>query len=194
MSNFRTFYYWREWGVVVFQNGFTLVTLSPEPPIPPASVLSLSATRGGSRSEAVDGHNSSHLGSIWGGGDLFSGQGTLRGWGTPCPQGHAAAQTHPVPLPPGRYRYYQNVCTHSYSFVWWDWARWERELDWMALNGINLALAWSGQEAIWQRVCVPLPSVSLPPHSPGSDTQNKDFRGVRGVRDVPSCPEAGFHR
>lgn len=22
----------------------------------------------------------------------------------------------------------------------------------MALNGINLALAWSGQEAIWQRV------------------------------------------
>ncbi|KAM5273397.1 alpha-N-acetylglucosaminidase [Ctenodactylus gundi] len=53
---------------------------------------------------------------------------------------------------PNRYRYYQNVCTQSYSFVWWDWARWEQEIDWMALNGINLALAWSGQEAIWQRV------------------------------------------
>ncbi|KAK3921345.1 Alpha-N-acetylglucosaminidase [Frankliniella fusca] len=51
-----------------------------------------------------------------------------------------------------RYRYYQNVCTVSYSFVWWDWARWERELDWMALNGINMALAFSGQEAVWQRV------------------------------------------
>ncbi|XP_004772740.1 alpha-N-acetylglucosaminidase isoform X1 [Mustela putorius furo] len=72
----------------------------------------------------------------------------------------------PEPLPavpeelteatPNRYRYYQNVCTHSYSFVWWDWARWERELDWMALNGINLALAWSGQEAIWQRVYLAL--------------------------------------
>lgn len=72
----------------------------------------------------------------------------------------------PEPLPavpeelteatPNRYRYYQNVCTHSYSFVWWDWARWEKELDWMALNGINLALAWSGQEAIWQRVYLAL--------------------------------------
>ena len=40
----------------------------------------------------------------------------------------------------------------SYSFVWWDWDRWEREIDWMALNGINLALAFTGQEAIWQRV------------------------------------------
>ncbi|XP_023409477.1 alpha-N-acetylglucosaminidase isoform X1 [Loxodonta africana] len=57
---------------------------------------------------------------------------------------------------PNRYRYYQNVCTQSYSFVWWDWARWEREIDWMALNGINLALAWSGQEAIWQRVYLAL--------------------------------------
>lgn len=51
-----------------------------------------------------------------------------------------------------RFRYYQNVCTTSYSFVWWDWPRWEREIDWMALNGINLALAFTGQEAIWQRV------------------------------------------
>ncbi|XP_069672357.1 alpha-N-acetylglucosaminidase isoform X2 [Periplaneta americana] len=51
-----------------------------------------------------------------------------------------------------RFRYYQNVCTTSYSFVWWDWLRWEREIDWMALNGINLALAFTGQEAIWQRV------------------------------------------
>lgn len=49
-------------------------------------------------------------------------------------------------------RYYQNVCTSSYSFVWWDWKRWEREIDWMAFNGINLALAFTAQEAIWQRV------------------------------------------
>ncbi|XP_054276848.1 alpha-N-acetylglucosaminidase isoform X1 [Macrosteles quadrilineatus] len=51
-----------------------------------------------------------------------------------------------------RFRYYQNVCTPSYSFVWWDWRHWERHIDWMALNGINLALAFNGQEAIWQRV------------------------------------------
>ncbi|KAM9716333.1 alpha-N-acetylglucosaminidase isoform 1-T2 [Menidia menidia] len=68
----------------------------------------------------------------------------------------------PSPLPrlsgvlristPHRFRYYQNVCTVSYSFVWWDWPRWEREIDWMALNGINLPLAFTGQEALWQEV------------------------------------------
>jgi Alpha-N-acetylglucosaminidase (NAGLU) tim-barrel domain len=52
-----------------------------------------------------------------------------------------------------RFRYYQNVCTVSYSSVWWNWTRWEREIDWMAMNGINLPLAFTGQEAIWQRVC-----------------------------------------
>lgn len=51
-----------------------------------------------------------------------------------------------------RFRYYQNVCTFSYSSVWWDWPRWEREIDWMALNGINLPLAFTGQEAVWQEV------------------------------------------
>lgn len=51
-----------------------------------------------------------------------------------------------------KFIFYQNVCTSSYSFVWWDWSRWEREIDWMALNGINLALAFTAQEAIWQRV------------------------------------------
>ncbi|KAJ8432286.1 hypothetical protein Cgig2_028548 [Carnegiea gigantea] len=38
------------------------------------------------------------------------------------------------------------------SFVWWDWERWEKEIDWMALQGINLPLAFTGQEAIWQKV------------------------------------------
>lgn len=54
-----------------------------------------------------------------------------------------------------RFRYYQNVCTFSYSDVWWDWPRWEREIDWMALNGINLPLAFTGQEALWQEVGAP---------------------------------------
>ncbi|CAL9699636.1 unnamed protein product [Knipowitschia caucasica] len=53
---------------------------------------------------------------------------------------------------PHRFRYYQNVCTFSYSSVWWDWSRWEREIDWMALNGINLPLAFTGQEALWLEV------------------------------------------
>lgn len=40
----------------------------------------------------------------------------------------------------------------SYSSAWWQWPRWEREIDWMAMNGINLPLAFTGQETIWQRV------------------------------------------
>ena len=47
-------------------------------------------------------------------------------------------------------RYYLNYCTFSYSMVWWDWERWEKEIDWMALNGINITLALVGQEAVWQ--------------------------------------------
>ncbi|CAL1371673.1 unnamed protein product [Linum trigynum] len=53
----------------------------------------------------------------------------------------------PVP-----WNYYQNVVTSSYSYVWWNWERWENEIDWMALQGVNLPLAFTGQEAIWQKV------------------------------------------
>ncbi|XP_073036418.1 alpha-N-acetylglucosaminidase-like [Primulina eburnea] len=48
--------------------------------------------------------------------------------------------------------YYQNAVSSSYTFAWWDWERWEKEIDWMALQGINLPLAFTGQEAIWQKV------------------------------------------
>eukprot|EP00249_Psilotum_nudum_P007292 c20452_g2_i1 orf=151-2541(-) len=53
---------------------------------------------------------------------------------------------------PVAWSYYQNAVTSSYSFVWWDWKRWEEEIDWMALQGINLPLAFTGQEAIWKKV------------------------------------------
>lgn len=54
------------------------------------------------------------------------------------------------------FRYYQNVCTPGYSSVWWKWQQWEKNIDWMALNGINLALAFQAQEAIWERVYLSL--------------------------------------
>jgi alpha-N-acetylglucosaminidase len=54
---------------------------------------------------------------------------------------------------PFRHRYYLNFCTFNYTMSFWDWPRWERELDWMALNGVNQCLAAQiGQEAVWQRV------------------------------------------
>ena len=49
-----------------------------------------------------------------------------------------------------RYSYYQNVCTVSYSMWSWDWETWEAHIDWMALNGINMPLAFTGQEKVWQ--------------------------------------------
>lgn len=53
---------------------------------------------------------------------------------------------------PYKYRYYLNYVTFNYSMAWWDWEQWEREIDWMALHGINMPLAVGGQNAIWQRV------------------------------------------
>jgi len=53
---------------------------------------------------------------------------------------------------PYTYRYYLNYCTFNYSMSWWDWKRWQKEIDWMALNGINMPLALTGEEAIWRDV------------------------------------------
>lgn len=50
---------------------------------------------------------------------------------------------------PYEYRYYLNYCTFNYSMSWWDWARWEKEIDWMALHGINMPLAITGEEYTW---------------------------------------------
>lgn len=48
--------------------------------------------------------------------------------------------------------YYFNVCTFGYSMPYWDWERWEQEIDWMALHGIDMPLALVGYEAIIARV------------------------------------------
>lgn len=51
---------------------------------------------------------------------------------------------------PYKYRYYLNYCTFNYTMSFWDWEKWQRQLDFMALHGINLALAMNGMEAVWQ--------------------------------------------
>lgn len=53
---------------------------------------------------------------------------------------------------PYEYRYYMNYCTFNYSISWWDWQRWEKEIDWMALHGINIPLAITGEEYTWYLV------------------------------------------
>lgn len=49
-------------------------------------------------------------------------------------------------------RFFLNYCTFGYTMPWWQWEDWERFIDWMALNGINMPLAITGQEAIWYEV------------------------------------------
>ena len=53
---------------------------------------------------------------------------------------------------PFKYREYLNACTFGYTTPWWDWERWEKEIDWMAFHGINLPTAMEGQEAAWQQL------------------------------------------
>ena len=65
----------------------------------------------------------------------------------------------PTPLPavkekirkvcPSKKRVYLNYCVFSYTTTPWHWKRWQREIDWMALNGINMPLAATGVEASW---------------------------------------------
>lgn len=49
-------------------------------------------------------------------------------------------------------RYDFNYCTFSYNMAFWDWKRWEQEIDWMALHGINLPLAMVGTDVVWKNV------------------------------------------
>ena len=48
-----------------------------------------------------------------------------------------------------KYRVYYNYCTLSYTAPWWDWKRWEQEIDFMALNGVNTPLSVIGLEGVW---------------------------------------------
>ena len=76
------------------------------------------------------------------------------------PGWHAGSQMRlpeslpPVPekirvVSPYPFRFSYNYCTHGYTMAWWDWPRWERVLDDLAMHGVNLALIIQGQEQVW---------------------------------------------
>ena len=67
----------------------------------------------------------------------------------------------PLPLPPKeviirhrttKYSYYMNVCTYGYSLAFVNWEYWQKHIDWMLLNGINMPLAFVGQEYVWMKL------------------------------------------
>ena len=72
--------------------------------------------------------------------------------------GEAYADLTDLPLPAeemhtsdAKYRYYLNYCTFGYSMTSWTWKRWQQEIDWMALHGINMPLQIVGLEEVWRK-------------------------------------------
>ena len=73
---------------------------------------------------------------------------------------HAISQPRTLPKIPSpklrralvQRRFFLNYCTFGYSMNWWKWPQWERLIDWMALSGVNLALATTGDECVWRDV------------------------------------------
>ena len=64
-----------------------------------------------------------------------------------------------LPIPDGEekhvsnatYRYDFNTCTFSYSMAFWTWERWQQEIDWMALHGINAPLNLVGLDVVTRK-------------------------------------------
>ncbi len=48
-----------------------------------------------------------------------------------------------------KHRVLFNYCTLNYSASWWNWERWQKEIDFMAMNGINMPLSVVGLEGVW---------------------------------------------
>ena len=53
---------------------------------------------------------------------------------------------------PHKFRHHFNVCTFGYTAPYWKWDRWEEELDWLALHGVNMPLAMVGYQAVARKV------------------------------------------
>ena len=74
-------------------------------------------------------------------------------------EGGAYADLSSLPVPTkeetrtcdAKYRYYLNYCTFGYSMTSWTWKRWQQEIDWMALHGINMPLQIVGLEEVWRK-------------------------------------------
>ena len=72
----------------------------------------------------------------------------------------AVREPHRLPVPDRivrrdalvKNRFFLNYCTFGYSLAWWQWSDWERLIDWMAIHGVTMTLANTGQEAVWQKV------------------------------------------
>lgn len=63
-----------------------------------------------------------------------------------------SSQKEEVVESPYRDHYYLNVVTFGYTMPYWSQSRWDQEIDWMALHGIDMPLNLVANEAISRRV------------------------------------------
>ena len=78
---------------------------------------------------------------------IYSWSGNRTVGNTVLPDSKVVRKTSPVP-----FHYYLNVVTFGYSTAYWDWRRWEKEIDYMAFHGYDFPLALCANEAIAIRV------------------------------------------
>lgn len=50
-----------------------------------------------------------------------------------------------------KHRYAYNYCAHSYSMSFWNEEDWQKELDFLAMNGVNMVLDITGMEEVYRR-------------------------------------------
>lgn len=60
--------------------------------------------------------------------------------------------SQPTFTSPYRDHQYFNVVTYGYTIPYWDEERWDKEIDWMAMHGVDMPLVLIAAEAIYRRV------------------------------------------
>lgn len=78
--------------------------------------------------------------------------------------GDRLALPSPLPVPsspitiesPWNTVFAYNYCTLSYTAAFWDWKRWQHEIDFLALSGFTHALVTAGLEKTWEDFLVGL--------------------------------------
>ena len=78
--------------------------------------------------------------------------------------GNRLAPPSPLPAPaspvtiesPWKTVFAYNYCTLSYTAAFWDWKRWQQEIDFLALNGFTHAMVTAGLEKPWDDLLIGL--------------------------------------
>ena len=95
---------------------------------------------------------------------------------------------------PFRIRHCYNVVTFGYTTPYWDWTRWEQELDWLAMHGCNMAMDPVAAEAVSTQVWRDLgltqaeidPFLTGPAHLP--------WQRMGNIQGVGGTLSAAWHR